>query len=240
MTDPACELIVVMPVYNEQDCIEAVIRSWSEALSRETESFEIVALNDGSTDDTLARLNAVAATDARLTVIDKTNEGHGPTLLRGYANAVQRSAWTFQVDSDDELPASSFASFWERRSEHDFMVGVRSGREQGLGRRIISMCSRGVVRCFAGTGVEDVNAPYRLMRSEILADLLAGVPPDTFAPNVALSGLAIKAGCRILNIPVPHRNRQTGVQSLIKFKLVKAALKSFAQTARVLSGRVHS
>ncbi len=86
----------------------------------------------------------------------------------------------------------------------------------------------------AGPGVRDVNVPYRLMRASCLRALLDKIPPDTFAPNVALAGLALQAGLRVANIPVPFRGRHTGAPSLVRWRLLRNAARSLLQTARIL------
>ena len=131
------ELIVVMPVYNEAECIGAVIQDWHAALSDLKINFEIIALNDGSKDDT-AQVLSVYANDERVTVINKANEGHGPTILQGYREAVARANWVFQVDSDDEMKPRAFPNFWRRRAKYDAIFGVRIAREQDSARRFLS------------------------------------------------------------------------------------------------------
>jgi hypothetical protein len=71
------------------------------------------------------------------------------------------------------------------------------------------------------------------MRADVLKKLLAYIPADTFAPNVAIAGLFVLNGSSVKNIAVPHSNRQTGEVSIKKWKLFKAAMKSFLQTIRI-------
>jgi hypothetical protein len=86
------------------------------------------------------------------------------------------------------------------------------------------------VHLLLGRGVRDVNSPYRLMRREAVAPLLALVPQDAFAPNTLLSGLAARAGLRILERPVPHQGRRTGRGSLHPARLARGVARSFADT----------
>ena len=227
------DLMVVLPVYNEEGCIGEVVCAWTGMLGALGVDFEVLVLNDGSRDATAERLRAWEATP-RVRVIHKPNEGHGPTILRGYALAVAGAEWVFQVDSDNELPASAFAAFWTPREGYDFLFGIRTGRVQGAGRGAISAVSRGVVRWLGGAGVADVNVPYRLMRAAALGRFLPLIPPDTFAPNVAIAGLAARGGFRIHNSPVPHAARRTGAVSLTRWRVWRAAARSLGQTVRIL------
>jgi len=226
---PERELILVMPVYNEQDCIAAVIHSWHSALDREGIDFELLVLDDGSRDDTAQVLAGYARRD-RVTVIEKPNSGHGPTILGGYREAATRTRWVFQCDSDDEMDPSHFRDLWAVRDAYDFVIGTRVDREQSAGRALISAVSRFVVRAFYGAGVRDVNSPYRLMRAEWLDRIVSVIPADTFAPNLMVSGAFAGMGARICNLPVPHRPRATGTVSIASWRLWRCSAKSLWQT----------
>ena len=225
------ELIVVMPVYNEAECIGAVIDDWSAALQQLNINFEIIALNDGSKDDT-AKVLAAYAADARVTIVNKANSGHGPTILQGYRDAVQRAEWVFQIDSDDEMKPRAFPNFWRRRDKYDAIFGVRVAREQDSARRFLSAGSRATVKFLYGRGVRDVNVPYRLMRARVLKPIVAAIPDDTFAPNILISGVLGKRRRRVLNLPVLHENRKTGTGSLTNSKVWKVAARALGQTVR--------
>lgn len=223
------DLAVVMPVYNEEECIIHVIDSWLSALSDLDIRFQVIVLNDGSSDGTWEALRAFNH-DNRVEVVNKTNSGHGPTILMGYQKSVRLADWTFQCDSDDEMKPDSFRALWENRAGFDALFGVRVERNQNLGRKLISACSRTIVRMLFGSGVTDVNTPYRLIRSSLLAQVIHHIPVNTFAPNVIISGVICKFGLRTFEHPVFHENRKTGKASIVKWNLWKSAAKAFWQT----------
>jgi glycosyltransferase involved in cell wall biosynthesis len=226
------ELIVVMPVYNEEDAVGGVIEAWLAALEGAGAAFRLLLLDDGSTDGTPDVLSRYKA-DPRLEIVRKPNSGHGPTILEGYRRAVGQAPWVFQVDSDGELPPEPFAELWSRREDYDVLLGERTDRRQGLGRRALSAGSRAVVRLVFGAGVRDVNVPYRLMRSAQLGCFLDFLPPDTFAPNVILSGMFNRAGLRVYQHPIPVRPRAAGKSSLVRWRLWRASVLALAQTLRL-------
>jgi glycosyltransferase involved in cell wall biosynthesis len=227
------DLTVVMPVYNEADCIEFVVRSWLGVLNRLGMTFNLLLINDGSKDLTEQRLNTLVG-DPRIRVLHQVNEGHGPTILKGYRLACSASKWVFQVDSDDEMSAESFTAIWAKREVADCVFGKRQGRKQTPGRKILSVGSRLLIRLVCGTAVPDVNVPFRLMRSECLSPLLDILPSDMFAPNVALAGLVQRRGLRIEIVPVLNRERQTGVTSLVIWQLFSVGVRSMVQVMSVL------
>ena len=124
------ELTVVMPVYNEEACIRGVLLKWVRELKKLGITFQIIALNDGSKDQTGQILNQLAVECPEITAVNKPNSGHGPTILTGYRSASQDSPWIFQIDSDDEMGPESFYKLWNERENHDFLSGRRDHRYQ--------------------------------------------------------------------------------------------------------------
>lgn len=225
------DLIVVMPVYNEEEAIGPVLKKWVAMLDTLKIRYQICPYNDGSKDATGEILRKISAeSEGRIAGIDKPNSGHGPTILWGYREAAKLANWVFQIDSDDEMGPENFPALWSKREEYDFLVGYRDGRKQPLPRKIISFVSRLCVRIFYGKGIWDVNTPYRLMRAEVFAPFYRQIPDNTFAPNVILSGLVARYQLRFFEIPVPQHDRTTGEVSIKQWKLLKAAARSFWQT----------
>ncbi len=223
------DLMMVMPVYNEEGCIKQVVQSWHEQFTVLNINFKIIALNDGSKDGTAKELEFFQNND-RIKIVNKANSGHGPTILMGYHEAVKEAQWVFQCDSDNEMPPESFCLFWHKRQSYDALLGIRQGRSQSLPRKLVSAISRFTVSGLSGKGVHDVNVPYRLMRSDVLIRIIDQIPDNTFAPNVIVSAGLAKMNARIWQVAVPHHNRTTGEFSLKLGKLFKASFRAFLQT----------
>jgi glycosyltransferase involved in cell wall biosynthesis len=166
-----------------------------------------------------------------LTILHHENAGHGPTILRGYREA--RGEWVFQTDGDGEMDTAGLATLWGRRAEFDFLLGRRDGRTSSIGRRLVTGVARVSVGLLYGSGIHDVNAPFRLVRREWLQETVADLPADLFAPNVILSGLAVRSGLRILEIPVRFAVRRKDGGSLVSFRILSPAARSLAQTVSV-------
>ncbi len=222
-------LAVIIPVYNEAEVISDVLKEWDKRLAELGIDYTIQVYNDGSQDNTLEILEKLAKDMKALNVHSSENRGHGPTLLTGYTQALDNT-WIFQTDSDGEMSPEYFNTLWENRSSYDFLLGRRSQRSQAFSRKVISFVSRSVIRVFYGQGVWDVNSPFRLMRASFLRSFLPIIPPDTFAPNLIISGMANYHNHKIFETLIPHKERETGEVSIKKFRLLLAALKSFGQT----------
>jgi len=221
-----------MPVYNEAECITEVLDAWIKELDSLGISYRMIVLNDGSKDNTAEVLSRYRD-NPKARIINKQNSGHGSTILQGYQMAVQEAHWVFQVDSDNEMKAEHFRNVWHARNDADAVIGRREGRQQLLTRKVVSLVSRLVVNLFYGRGIIDVNCPFRLLRADALAVILRQIPLNTFAPNVAISGILILEKMKVKNIGIPHMERQTGEVSIKKWKLLSAAFRSFLQVMQI-------
>ena len=158
------DLAVVIPVYNEEKNINECIDSWIKVLSGLGANYALIILNDGSWDETERVLSELSYQQS-IHIIHKKNEGHGPTILRGYVEAVETADWVLQVDSDNEIPADAFPSLWASRHGQDAVIGYRSGREQSFIRSIISKTARATVRILYDCRIQDVNIPKEEVNS---------------------------------------------------------------------------
>lgn len=214
------KLAIVMPVYNEEEAIGAVLDKWVTAMDKLGIEYTINPYNDGSKDNSYQVIQAKAEQyPGKVIAHTKPNGGHGPTILQGYREAATAGYdWVFQIDSDDEMGPEGFPELWNNRENYDFLVGIRDGRKQALPRKIISAVSRLSVRLFYGKSIWDVNTPYRLMRVSAFKDVWDAIPSDTFAPNVIISGMAARKKLRCFETRVPQRDRQTGEVSIKKME----------------------
>lgn len=223
------ELIAIMPVYNEEGTIRGVVQEWHDELCALKMRFELHVYNDGSKDASLAILMELQKSLQHLVVHDQPNRGHGPTILHCYKNA-SNVQWLFQVDSDNEVRPESFHLLWEKRDQYDFLLGQRSNKQNPMARQVISAVAAGLVRFAFGRGVSDVNSPFRLMRVDAFRDEFPFIHEQTFAPNVIVTGIACLRKMRIYEIEIPYKFRQTGIVSINKMKLLRAAWRSGVQT----------
>jgi glycosyltransferase involved in cell wall biosynthesis len=218
-------LAIVMPAYNEEACIEAVARKWLSVL--DIVPGELIVVNDGSRDKTGALLDAVAKTDRRLRVVHQKNAGHGAAVRNGYETAIVAGCgWIFQTDSDDQFETKDFFTLWNLRHEAPFVLGLRAHRSDPLARKIISRIAAYWMGVLFQRIPRDANAPFRLFRADVLAKLLEAVDKTVFAPNLFLTITAKFAGIPMREVPVFHRERETGTVSIVRWKLLKVCFRS--------------
>ena len=210
------ELQVVLPVYNEADSIGNVLDEWCPQLDRCCSRYVILAIDDGSMDETSAVLRAQSLKwGSRLEIIRQENRGHGQTVLKGYQLAFERRIpWVFQIDSDGQCDARYFPRLWRARKDHDVVSAYRVWRRDGWHRILISTVLRWFILLFSGTYCRDANVPYRLMRTDAIKPLLDKIPPSFSHANVALAVLAKRAKLRHGHVPIVFRARMGGQPSV--------------------------
>lgn len=226
------KLIVTIPVYNEEGCIEEVITTWHQYLLTifKKDEFKIFLVNDGSKDNTPVILDRLSVEYENVIVKHQKNGGHGNAVLNAYRMAVaENPEWVFQTDSDNQFLPQDFEKLWNRRKESNFILGYRAKRYDEANRLVLTRIVRVVNLLLFRTFILDSNIPYRLMKGEYLKKLLVALPEYPFAPNIFFSILAKRDGQDVMSIPVTHKERKTGVVSIIQWKLLKVSLKTFRE-----------
>jgi glycosyltransferase involved in cell wall biosynthesis len=222
-------LSIVMPAYNEGSIIEHTVNDVLQQIAERLEGVEIVIVDDGSTDDTAAVLDRLAARDPRL-VVDHaaTNRGHGPSLRRALDRA--RGQWIFQIDADGEIAPEDFWDLWNARERGSVLCGYRVARRAPRHRMGLNRLAGWVVRALAGgQPIRDVNAPCKLVRRDVWEDLRPAVPANPAVPSIMLLlGAAIR-GHTIVQLPVHHRPRRGGESTLRPLRLARLSLRAAAE-----------
>ncbi len=224
------ELSVVIPVHDEARSIAASIRSWHATLADHAIRAAIIVIDDGSTDGTGAIVEGLALDN--VAVVRQANAGHGAAVLAGYR--LTSAPFVLQVDGDDEIGASQFQALWAARSETVLVLGCREPATRPLVRRAITTLAGLWLRMLAGRAVRDPNVPYRLVPRALLQSVLEAMPPQTFAPNLAMTLHALRHGWQVASVPVveqprPHRRALGGLRL---WQGVARAVRDTATSAR--------
>lgn len=217
MSDAKPELMVVMPVFNEQASLRKVVTEWFQELENWTEDFTFLIIDDGSKDKTCEVLEKLKCQfGPRLEILSRENRGHGQSCLQGYALALQREIpWVLQIDSDGQCDPQYFFRLWRIREKFDVIYGHRVARDDGWRRVVASAILRYTLLLSCGVYCIDANVPYRLMKTKILENVLPRVPPDFFLANIALAVYLRKnPTVRQSHIPIHFRERYGGEPSV--------------------------
>jgi len=230
------ELLVVVPVFNEEKCIRSFLEEWRVELDRSDIDYGMLLLDDGSDDSTPALLKAWKDRQScgRIDIDSHTNRGHGQTCLLGYRIACQQGApWILQIDSDGQCDPQFFAELWAKRSGHDVVYGRREKRLDGWKRILASMLVRIVVRLASSANCVDANVPYRLMSTANLLPLVDSIPTDFDLANIALAVQIQRAGWRETSVPIVFRPRAGGEPSVPLSRFARKAFELIFQLRRL-------
>ena len=236
-------LYVVMPAYNEEENIEAVIREWYPVLELANEESRLVVSDGGSKDRTLEILYELQKEFPQLVVIPKPGTDHGTKIILLYKYAIENGAdWIFQTDSDGQTRVEEFQEFWDLKEQYDIVMGNRIKRGDGFFRKIVETVLRVYLKIFLGAWVPDANAPFRLMKSEIVKKYIY-LMPDTFnLPNAILAACFSKYKDSITYREITFQPRQggknymnlrriirIGVDSIGNFIMIKKKLREYEE-----------
>jgi dolichol-phosphate mannosyltransferase len=225
------ELLVVMPVYNESASIDHVLGGWLEELDGSGCDYRLLAIDDGSTDGTLALLSKWKNDHpGRMEVRTRENRGHGQTCLEGYREAVaQGIPYVLQIDSDGQSLPRFFGDFWKLRETHDVIYGARS-RKDGWQRLVASAVLRLALRVLEGVDCVDANVPYRLMSCQACGKVMARVPEEISLANVALAVMLRREdGISHGTVPIDFPPRFGGEPSVPMRRFLAKAVELFRQ-----------
>ena len=204
---PAIRRLVscVMPAYNERDVIAHVVQRVHRALERLTDDFEVIVVDDGSTDGTGRILDDL--TDEKLRVVHfASNAGYGKALRAGFEVATH--PLVFFLDSDDQFDPAELDCLLPLAAGADIVVGYRAQRRDSTVRSVLSGGYNTLVRGLLDVNVRDINCAFKLMRREALARL--ALTSDGYAINAEILARAARAGLGICEVPVSHQERRSG------------------------------
>ncbi|MGI6011388.1 MAG: glycosyltransferase family 2 protein [Ruminococcus sp.] len=208
-------LWIVIPAYNEEKNIRTVIEQWHKIVEKTGEDSKILLVNDGSTDQTREIALQLQKDYPRLLVETKKNGGHGAAVLYGYHWAIAHGAdYIFQTDSDGQTLPEEFWPLWKDRESAGLLLGSRRRRQDGMGRIVVTKTLKLIVFLNFGVWMEDINTPFRLMRSKELKKILKLVPKDYHLANVIISVLYKKSKRTVKYYPITFRPRQGGKNSV--------------------------
>lgn len=222
------DLYIVIPAYNESENIKDVINDWYPIVENASEGSRLVIINDGSKDDTLQIAQKIAEDKKKMTVISKPNGGHGSTVLYGYRYAIKSGAdYIFQTDSDGQTNPQEFAQFWDLRDEYDAVIGNRVVRGDGKSRKFVENVVCLLLKIMFRVKVEDANAPFRLMKADLVAKYIDKLPEDYNLPNIMFTTYFVRYNEKVKFVDITFKPRQGGTNSINIKKIVKIGIKAF-------------
>ena len=217
------KLVIVIPVFNEQAIINKIVR---EILIKfQKINFEILILNDGSTDDTYNKLK-VFKNQKKVSIINKKNEGHGKTLIKGYKLAIKKKAdFILQIDGDNQIPLDEYFKIIKYIDKADLVCGFRHKRQDPIIRIFTTKILKYLIFLRHHVLIDDCNIPFRIIKKNFLKKNISLIDKSN-VPNIFLSVIAAK-NKKLSQFKTRHKQRHTGEASIRKLKLLIFCFKTF-------------
>ena len=212
------DISLVVPVYNEQDSLEEVYRQSVHALEGLGRPYEIIFVDDGSTDETWAVLERLHAGDAELRAVRlKRNFGQHPAMHAGLVRA--RGDIVVTMDGDlQNSPADLPQLVAAVQGGADVASGRRRGREDSWGRTLPSRLINGMLRRFTRADIADFGCAFNAYSREALTPVLGVIGKQKFTKALVLS-----AGASVVEVDLTHRARE-GRSRYSPLRLTRLAL----------------
>ena len=206
---------VVIPVFNEEENVEAVVRRVSAVMDGVGEPYEILFVDDGSRDRTSQLLRELSDKHPHVRAVRFTrNFGQEAAVQAGYKFA--RGAWIIQMDGDLQSPPEDVHKLLEKRDGgYDIVYGVRTGRKDPIFRKVASRMMRWTMQRLLQIELPRDISTFRLMRGST-AKLLADMPER----HKFLSALACWVGAKYTTVDVGHAARAAGTTKYNLGKLI--------------------
>lgn len=222
-------LSLVLPAYNEEENISEAVSQAVVNLERITPDWEIVLVNDASTDSTGALAEQLAASHGgRMRVLHlKTNSGLGGALRVGFASA--RGGLIAYCDSDLPFDMATFIRAHEKLIEDkaDLICGYRTNRsDEGIKRLLYSRAYNLLIRKTFGLAVTDVNFALKLFRREVFER--ANLKSTGSFVDVELQARAREEGFKTSEIGVVYTPRTRGTSTLARPAVIIDILREMA------------
>lgn len=215
-------LFIVMPAYNEEDNIEAVIQQWYPVLQDKDEGSRLVIADSGSNDSTHNILVKLQKKYPKLEILSNMGKQHGPKVIALYDFAIKQGAdYIFQTDSDGQTNPDEFEAFWKLRKKYNGVFGYRSVRGDGKSRAFVEHVVCFLLKLYFGVNIPDANAPFRLMRTETLKKYLHKMPKDYNLPNIMMTTYFVYYNESVMFKTITFKPRQGGINSINIPKIVK-------------------
>jgi glycosyltransferase involved in cell wall biosynthesis len=203
---PRPAISVVVPVFNEEDSLDVLYREVEGALAPLGQPWELILVDDHSTDASLARMLALRAVDPRVKVLHfRRNFGQTAAMSAGFEASRGEVVITMDGDLQND-PADIPRLIAKMREGFDIVAGWRKDRQDGLFlRRVPSMVANRLIAWVTDTPIHDTGCTLKAFRGELVKNLPIYAEQHRFLPAMSRG-----SGARIAEIVVHHRARRFG------------------------------
>jgi glycosyltransferase involved in cell wall biosynthesis len=219
---------VFMPAYNEEDNIQSAVLEAEEMLKNTTNDYEIIVVNDGSTDSTKLILNNLLLKLPCLRVIEHfVNKGIAEAIKSGLFSA--KKDLIFYNSADRQARMEAIKYFIPLMKDYDIVVGALRKRRDNLIRRISSTIYHKLISVLFGINLRNINA-LKLIKASAIEDILIESKSAFVDAEILIK--ANKAGYRITEVEIEHLPRLKGKQKGARLSTVLGTIRDLLSLYR--------
>lgn len=224
-------LSVFLPAFNESETIREVVLKTKNVLQRVAGSWEIIVVNDGSSDATKEIVKALEAEDSRIRLINHAeNRGYGASFKSGLYGS--KYEWTSFIDADGQFDFAEITNFFKKQKETgaDLVIGYYKKRQVSKFKIITSKIWELSILILFGLKVHDIDCGFKLISKKVV-DKIPHLESErgAFISSEFLIK-AKRAGFKIAEVPVTHYPRVKGVGTGRNLNVI---IKSFVDLLRL-------
>jgi glycosyltransferase involved in cell wall biosynthesis len=222
-------LTIFFPAYNEEENVERVTQAALQAASDITDDFEIIIVNDGSSDRTGELADALAAAHPQVRAVHNSpNLGYGGALQRGFREA--RKDWVFYTDGDGQFDFAEIPNALALLKDYDIVSAYRLDRKDSLIRKLNAWAWTALVNLLFGIKLKDIDCAFKIYPRSFIQRIemrSMGALIDT-----EMLAKARRLGYSIGQVGVHHYPRTAGEQSGANIRVILRAFKELFQLRR--------
>lgn len=223
---PIKNLSVFFPAYNEEDNIANTVSQTIDVLkSLKLADYEVIVVDDGSTDRTAAVVQKLTAKDSKIRLIRHSyNRGYGAALKTGFSSA--KFDWVAFTDSDGQFDFREINKFLAHVPDYQVVAGYRKKRSDSKFRRTMAFLLRIWDTILFGLNLKDVDCGFKLIKKSVI-DKVFPLITESAITETEMMVKIYRSGFPIKQIGVNHHSRTGGIQTGGNFKVIfKAVIES--------------
>jgi len=214
-TKAGVSVSLFLPAYNERENLGAAIAALDAAAAAATDDYEIIIIEDGSTDGTAVLADELAEHYAAVRVVhQERNAGYGPAVLRGFAEATKE--YIFYTDADRQYDYRQFAEFLPRARNFDVLSCYRRHRGDPATRLLLAAAYDLLLRLFFGFPLRDADCSFKFFKRASVRDVAVAARSGFVEAELLLKCRV--HGLRLSQAPVRHYARAAGAVSFELFR----------------------
>jgi glycosyltransferase involved in cell wall biosynthesis len=231
--DKLPELSVFFPLYNEEKNVETLVKEALEVFVGIAREFEVILINDGSTDNTLEIGKKMEKEYKKIRLVSQNNRGYGGALKRGFKES--KYNWIFLSDGDLQFDLYEVNKFLPFLESYDLVIGYRTFRAEGIKRQIIMIALKFWNKIFLRFPlfIKDIDCAFKFIKKDVI-DAVEPLVSDGAMLSTELLLKAYKKGFRIKQIPVKHFKRKFGRPTGNSLKVILKAVRETFVLRKIL------